>query len=134
MLLWPPVSVQGVPHNVTAVDMTKVAQTAKVAQSGPKWPKVAQSGPKWPKVTQSGPDPQRELGWPKVAQSGPKFRPPIIALKILKVHFFWDTLYKLGPNDICTSKLHANTQYKLGSIQGQQKCFVKLMGGLGIIF
>ena len=71
----------------------KVTQTAKVAQSGPKWPKVAQSGPKWPKVTQSGPDPQRELGWPKVAQSGPKFRPPIIALKILKVHFFWDTLY-----------------------------------------
>ena len=70
-----------------------------MAQSGPKWPKqpkwpkVAQSGPKWPKVTQSGPDPQRELGWPKVAQSGPKFRPPIIALKILKVHFFWDTLY-----------------------------------------
>ena len=41
-----------------------------------------------PEVTQSGPDPQRELGWPKVAQSGPKFRPPIIALKILKVHFF----------------------------------------------
>ena len=70
-----------------------------MAESGPKWPKVAQtakvaqSGPKWPKVTQSGPDPQRELGWPKVAQSGPKFRPPIIALKILKVHFFWDTLY-----------------------------------------
>ena len=47
----------------------------------------------WPKVTQSGPDPQRKLGWPKVAQSGPKFRPPNIALKILKVHFFWDTLY-----------------------------------------
>ena len=47
-----------------------------------------------PEVTQSGPDPQRELGWPKVAQSGPKYRPPIIALKILKVHFFWDTLYK----------------------------------------
>ena len=54
---------------------------------------MTQSGPKWPKVTQSGPDPQRELGWPKVAQSGPKFQPPIIALKILKVHFFWDTLY-----------------------------------------
>ena len=48
-----------------------------------------------PEVTQSGPDPQRELGWPKVAQSGPKFRPPIIALKILKVHFFWDTLYEV---------------------------------------
>ena len=59
----------------------------------PPLPKVAQSGPKWPKVVQSGPDPQRELGWPKVAQSGQKFRPPIIALKILKVHFFWDTLY-----------------------------------------
>ena len=80
-----------------------MTMTAKVAQSGSKWPKMAQSGPKRPRVAQSGQNSQSGPKWHKVAQSdpkwprpsertwmaqsGPKFRPPVIALKILKVHF-----------------------------------------------
>ena len=64
-------------HSVTRITYN----VHKILQGVPK--KWARSDPKWPRPS--------ERTW--MAQSGPKFRPPIIALKILKVHFFWDTLY-----------------------------------------
>ena len=64
----------------------------KMTQSGPKWIQVTQHGPKMPKVAQNGPKWPRPLESTWMAQSDPKFWSPIIALKILRIHFL-DTLY-----------------------------------------
>ena len=59
---------------------------------GSLWATLGHFGPLWATLGHFGCLGHFGPLWATLGHFGPKFRPPIIALKILKVHFFVDTL------------------------------------------